>query len=90
MSKIIPIGVTRKQIREATDAAWLRLARLDDPVRLLQCQIECIGRFLVPRYRAEFLHALKYIAEGLPMDEASIRCASTCLDVLAERYRGAA
>jgi hypothetical protein len=92
--KIIPVDfrrtITRKEMRAATDSAWLRLAELDDQVRLLQVALECIGRYVSPRHRPEFLRVLQFIRHELPMTEESITAARICLDVLAERYRNAA
>jgi hypothetical protein len=41
---------------------------------------------VAPRWRAEFQHALDYIQNRMPLDRATIRCVSICLDVLRERY----
>lgn len=90
--KIVPIdfrnAVTKKQMRKDTDDASLRFAHFGDEVKMLEVKILSIGHFIAPRHRAEFLNVLKYLylQHDLPLDLASIRCVSICLDVLRERY----
>jgi hypothetical protein len=88
MGKLLSLdgAVPKKQMRKDTDDTSLRIAHFGDEVRMLEIKIQAIGYFLAPRYRPEFQHALNYIQNEMPMDEATIRCVSICLDVLRERY----
>jgi hypothetical protein len=88
MGEIVVIrpGVSKKIMREATDSAHLHIEYFGDAVRTLSMQIFCIGHSIRPRHRAEFLRVLNFIQTELPMDEASIRCISICLDILRDRY----
>ena len=88
MGEIVAIrpGVSKKIMRKNTDDAHLRVAHYGDEVRMVEVKIAAIGFFCAPRHRAEFLKVLSFIQTELPMDEASIRCISICLDVLRERF----
>jgi hypothetical protein len=88
MSEIIPISnsVSRSQMRRATDSAHLHIEHCADEFRMVSTKIACIGYFVAPRHRPEFLRVLRYIQTELPMNEEAIRCISICLDVLRERF----
>jgi hypothetical protein len=88
MGEIVAIrpGVSKAQMRAATDSAHLHIEYFGDEVRMLSTKIACIGYYVAPRHRAEFLRVLRHIQTELPLDIASIRCVSICLDILRDRF----
>ncbi|MGB6562402.1 MAG: hypothetical protein WBE69_07345 [Candidatus Binataceae bacterium] len=92
MGKLLCIEgkITKRQMSARSEAASLRLSHYGDEVvgeiRDLEIKILAIGYYVAPRWRAEFQHALDYIQNRMPLDRATIRCVSICLDVLRERY----
>ena len=92
MGKLLSIDgkISKRQMRDRSEAASLRLSHYGDRVlgeiRDLEIKILAIGYYIAPRYRAEFQHALDYIQNEMPLDRATVRCVSICLDVLRERY----
>jgi hypothetical protein len=66
-------GVSKAQMRRATEAASLRMAHHSDQVRMVEDKILAIGYFIAVRHRPEFLKVLQYLETGLPMNEESIR-----------------
>jgi hypothetical protein len=86
--------ISKRQMSARSEDASLRFSHFGDEVRDLEVKILCIGYYIAPRHRAEFTRVLKYLQDELPLDAASIRCVSICLDILRERYaaprRGAA
>lgn len=87
MGKLLSLGgaITKREMSARSETASLRLSHYGDEVRDLEVKILCIGYYVAPRYRAEFQRALDYIQQ-MPMDEATVRCVSICLDVLRARY----
>jgi hypothetical protein len=92
MGKLLSLDgkIPKKQMRERSEAASLRLSHYGDEVvgeiRDLEIKILAIGYYIAPRYRAEFQQALDYIQNRMPLDRATVRCVSICMDVLRERY----
>jgi hypothetical protein len=88
MSNLVALrpGISKAQMRAATDSAHLYVEYFGDEVRTLSMKIACIGYFIAPRHRAEFLRLLRFIQDDLPLDAASIRCMNICLDILRDRF----
>ena len=92
MGKLLELDgvITKRQMRDRSEAASLRLSHYGDKViseiRDLEIKILAIGYYLEPRHRAEFSVALDYIQNRMPLDRATVTCVSTCMDVLLERY----
>jgi hypothetical protein len=92
MGKLLSLDgkIPKKEMRERGEAASLRLSHYGDQVvgeiRDLEIKILAIGYYVAPRYRAEWKHALNYIQNEMPLDRATVRVVSTCLEVLRARY----
>jgi hypothetical protein len=87
-AELIPLrpGISKSQMRRATDSAHLRVEYCADAFREVSMKLACIGYFIRPRHRPEFLRVLRFIETDLPMTLEAARCMSVCLDILRERF----
>lgn len=92
MGNVIPINARRLEaearyrILQATAERFGRCGVMEDLCDQIRYACERLAMIAPPRYQAECLHALKYVADDMPLDYASMRCVLICLNVLDARY----